>query len=183
MSGKGQFICGNKICNERNELRSWEVNFAYIEHEEKKNALIKLSMNDCSTTNKYLLTTSEFVLFSGLCPDCSVRLNYYSKKREVKRIKKQIKKDGKKGKTKGSSSPGTSNQNENDAEELQVTSLNGIESNNSDRDSETDDAQDSDHIQSDKSVPTVDKCWAKIPDAEDKTREEEFDDYLADLLL
>lgn len=41
--GKGQFICGNKKCELTEQLRSWEVNFAYIEHEEKKNALIKLS--------------------------------------------------------------------------------------------------------------------------------------------
>lgn len=36
-------MCGNKKCEERLELRSWEVNFAYVEHGEKKNALIKLS--------------------------------------------------------------------------------------------------------------------------------------------
>lgn len=43
VTGKGQFICGNKKCDERAGLRSWEVNFAYLEHGEKKNALIKLS--------------------------------------------------------------------------------------------------------------------------------------------
>lgn len=43
VSGKGQFICGHKICAAVNELRSWEVNFAYVENNEKKNALIKLS--------------------------------------------------------------------------------------------------------------------------------------------
>lgn len=43
ISGKGQFICGNKICNEKNDLRSWEVNFAYVEQGIKRNALIKLS--------------------------------------------------------------------------------------------------------------------------------------------
>lgn len=44
VTGKGQFICGNKICTERENLRTWEVNFAYCENNEKKNALIKLSM-------------------------------------------------------------------------------------------------------------------------------------------
>lgn len=38
----GQFICGNKKCAENEGLRSWEVNFAYMEHGEKKNALVKL---------------------------------------------------------------------------------------------------------------------------------------------
>lgn len=41
--GKGQFECGNKKCKEKEGLKSWEVNFGYIEHEEKKNALVKLS--------------------------------------------------------------------------------------------------------------------------------------------
>jgi len=39
---EGQFECGAKKCAEREGLRSWEVNFAYIEHGEKKNALVKL---------------------------------------------------------------------------------------------------------------------------------------------
>lgn len=43
VTGKGQFICGNKKCEEHAALKSWEVNFAYLEHSEKKNALVKLS--------------------------------------------------------------------------------------------------------------------------------------------
>ena len=41
--GKGQFICGNKKCEETEGLKSWEVNFGYVEHGQKKNALVKLS--------------------------------------------------------------------------------------------------------------------------------------------
>lgn len=40
---KGQFSCGNKHCDEKEGLKSWEVNFGYVEHGEKKNALVKLS--------------------------------------------------------------------------------------------------------------------------------------------
>lgn len=40
---KGQFSCGNKHCDEKEGLKSWEVNFGYIEHGEKRNALVKLS--------------------------------------------------------------------------------------------------------------------------------------------
>lgn len=40
--GKGQFICGGRSCEEREALRSWEVNFAYLEQGAKKNALVKL---------------------------------------------------------------------------------------------------------------------------------------------
>ncbi|TKR82254.1 hypothetical protein L596_016002 [Steinernema carpocapsae] len=66
-SGKGQFHCGNKCCEEMIGLESWEVNFAYKEDGNKKNALVKLR----------------------LCPKCSEKLNYHSQKRKaVKKTKK-----------------------------------------------------------------------------------------------
>ena len=37
IEGKGQFVCGNRHCDKREELTSWEVNFGYIEKGEKKN--------------------------------------------------------------------------------------------------------------------------------------------------
>uniref|UniRef100_A0A8D8PQ55 Protein FRA10AC1 homolog n=1 Tax=Cacopsylla melanoneura TaxID=428564 RepID=A0A8D8PQ55_9HEMI len=58
--GKGQFICGEKRCEEENnKLRTWEVNFGYVEQGEKKNALVKLR----------------------LCPEHSSQLNYKHKKK------------------------------------------------------------------------------------------------------
>ncbi|XP_012259837.2 protein FRA10AC1 isoform X2 [Athalia rosae] len=72
VTGKGQFQCGNKKCEEKNDLKTWEVNFGYVEHGEKKNALVKLR----------------------LCPPCSLKLNHHSKKREIKR-KKSLKRLGK----------------------------------------------------------------------------------------
>ena len=60
VSGKGQFLCGNKCCDEMSDLQSWEVNFGYMEHGEKKNALVKLR----------------------LCPECSVKLNYHHKRQK-----------------------------------------------------------------------------------------------------
>uniref|UniRef100_A0A8C2ECB7 FRA10A associated CGG repeat 1 n=1 Tax=Cyprinus carpio TaxID=7962 RepID=A0A8C2ECB7_CYPCA len=42
ISGKGQFLCGNKRCENKEGLKSWEVNFAYVEQGEKRNALVKL---------------------------------------------------------------------------------------------------------------------------------------------
>lgn len=38
----GQFLCGNKRCEKQDGLKSWEVNFAYVEQGEKRNALVKL---------------------------------------------------------------------------------------------------------------------------------------------
>lgn len=41
--GKGQFVCAEKSCKVEADLRTWEVNFAYTEAGEKKNALVKIS--------------------------------------------------------------------------------------------------------------------------------------------
>lgn len=43
VSGKGQFICGEKSCKEDAELKTWEVNFVYTEKGDRKNALVKIS--------------------------------------------------------------------------------------------------------------------------------------------
>ena len=43
LDGKGQFSCGEKRCKEVEDLRTWEMNFGYIEQGIKKNALVKLS--------------------------------------------------------------------------------------------------------------------------------------------
>merc|ERR1712150_56544 len=65
VTGRGQFACANKKCEERNKLRTWEVNFGYLENNEKKNALVKCR----------------------LCFECSYKLNYHHKKKEVTRRK------------------------------------------------------------------------------------------------
>lgn len=62
VSGKGQFACGEKHCAETEALRTWEVNFGYIEDGEKKNSLVKLSKQSffvaqvkCNPMKKYVL--------------------------------------------------------------------------------------------------------------------------------
>nr|ACO14113.1 FRA10AC1 homolog [Esox lucius] len=72
VSGKGQFVCGNKRCEVEEGLKSWEVNFAYVERGEKRNALVKLR----------------------LCPECSFKLNCHHKRKEVLAIKKNTEVDG-----------------------------------------------------------------------------------------
>ncbi|KAG0316353.1 hypothetical protein BG000_004883, partial [Podila horticola] len=59
--GKGQFTCGSLRCDETKGLQSWEVNFAYVEQGEKKNALVKVR----------------------LCERCSDRLNYKKKQKRA----------------------------------------------------------------------------------------------------
>ncbi|CAG8494339.1 9693_t:CDS:2 [Diversispora eburnea] len=56
------FICASTKCSEKDELKSWEVNFGYIEDEQKKNALVKIR----------------------LCPTCSDKLNYKTRHQEAK---------------------------------------------------------------------------------------------------
>ena len=42
LSGKGQTICGNKVCVSAVELHSYEIPFAYEEHGEHKHELVKV---------------------------------------------------------------------------------------------------------------------------------------------
>ena len=78
-SGKGQFVCGARKCEEKEKMRTWEVNFAYKEDGEKKNALVKLR----------------------LCPDCSYKLNYHHKRKEVTKKKKRRKSEKKRKRKSG----------------------------------------------------------------------------------
>lgn len=81
VSGKGQFICGNKHCDEKDGLASYEVNFSYFEAGEHKQALVKLVA----------------------CERCALKLNYRklkekeqsegSKKKENKRKRDQSRSD------------------------------------------------------------------------------------------
>ncbi|KAA0058628.1 protein FRA10AC1 [Cucumis melo var. makuwa] len=67
ISGKGQFICGNKHCDEKNGLASYEVNFSYFEAGENKQALVKLVT----------------------CERCSKKLHYKRKKEKEKVERKE----------------------------------------------------------------------------------------------
>lgn len=66
----GQFICGNKHCDAKEDLKSYEVDFCYSEAGETKNALVKLR----------------------LCPDCAYKLNYKKEKQKKKEEKKRKRK-------------------------------------------------------------------------------------------
>ncbi|KAA8515675.1 hypothetical protein F0562_018714 [Nyssa sinensis] len=70
MSGKGQFICGNKHCSEKDGLASYEVNFSYFEAGENKQALVKLVV----------------------CGRCAEKL-LYKKRKEEEELKKREKEE------------------------------------------------------------------------------------------
>eukprot|EP01116_Phalansterium_solitarium_P019916 TRINITY_DN5730_c0_g1_i2.p1 TRINITY_DN5730_c0_g1~~TRINITY_DN5730_c0_g1_i2.p1 ORF type:complete len:342 (-),score=158.29 TRINITY_DN5730_c0_g1_i2:74-1099(-) len=69
-SGKGQFVCGNKACAERALLNSYEVNFAYSEDGQKKNALVKLRC----------------------CPGCADKLHFKQRQRRDEQQQQRRKK-------------------------------------------------------------------------------------------
>lgn len=112
----------------------------------------------------------------GLCPDCSEKLNYHSKKREIKRLKHT--KHNKSKHNKGSTNP---------TESSPATSGTSTSSR----------IHDDGESSADTSVDTTMKpagndaahhqleqiFWTKTTHEVEKTREEEFDEYLANLLL
>lgn len=144
--GKGQFICGNKHCSEKDNLKSWEVNFNYVEHGSKKNALVKLR----------------------LCESCSNKLNYHTKKRLAKQKSKKIGPSKLKPDVlRAEKEERTANTEEND-EEIEVEEEVGQSSSNK----ETTIQEEPDS-----------SLWSSKAPVEEKSREEEFSEFLEDLLL
>jgi protein FRA10AC1 len=74
VAGKGQFTCGNKVCDERHGLHSYELLFAYVEHGDTKRCLVKVRV----------------------CESCARKLFYRKLKETEKLNKKQNKKNKKK---------------------------------------------------------------------------------------
>ncbi|XP_060524093.1 protein FRA10AC1 homolog [Cylas formicarius] len=136
VTGKGQFICGNKICSGKEDLRTWEVNFAYKEKEEHKNALVKIR----------------------LCPTCSHKLNYHSQKREVKRLYNNFKQKA------------VTYASKNAAD---TSSISQVES----------ELVDNVQIESNCNPSVADVSWTDHKPIETKSRDEEMEEYLQDLLL
>ena len=137
--GKGQFICGGRKCEEREFLRTWEVNFSYVEETEKKNALVK----------------------ARLCPECSIKLNYHHKKKEVNKKSKKRKKEKKMKKNKRKRSKSDSS----DGEDIDGDSKKS-------------------KIEERQQEKKASEVWSGPVTAEqEKSREDDFSEYLDDLFL
>ncbi|KAG8235109.1 hypothetical protein J437_LFUL015536 [Ladona fulva] len=149
IEGRGQFQCGNKKCLEKEGLKTWEVNFAYCEGGEKKNALVKLSSG------------------YGLCPPCSDKLNYHSKKREVtKRKRRQSDVDA------GESTKKRRMESVDEAEGVSTEETEvGKEEGQAPADEKEEDSE-----------ANLWKTSAVNPE-EDKSRDREFEEYLEDLFM
>nr|CAG4638140.1 EOG090X0H59 [Chydorus sphaericus] len=141
VSGKGQFNCGEQKCNEMDHLRTWEVNFAYMEHGFKKSSLVKIR----------------------LCGECSRRLNYHHQKKEVtKKKKKKSKKTKKDRGDKHRESP-----KEDEPSTSTTTTTEAAESSKTEEPSSS----------------STDVWKESQQTAEEKSRDEEFEEYLEDLFL
>ncbi|XP_069467451.1 protein FRA10AC1 homolog isoform X2 [Ambystoma mexicanum] len=137
ISGKGQFFCGNKHCDEKEGLKSWEVNFGYLEHGEKRNALVKLR----------------------LCSECSYKLNFHHRRREIKPTKKrqateEITEEPPRKKSKPS--PSRESKHKKKKEE---------------------------HDEDQEGPSDADYWKGPVQETDEKSREEEFDDYFQDMFL
>uniref|UniRef100_A0A1I8BX66 Protein FRA10AC1 homolog n=1 Tax=Meloidogyne hapla TaxID=6305 RepID=A0A1I8BX66_MELHA len=183
-SGKGQFECGNKYCKSREELSSWEVNFAYTEHGVRKNALVKVR----------------------LCPECSTKLNFHNQKRLIKKEKKELKskiksekdeekeekrrkrKERKNKKIKKLLSKTTSSSSSSDASEGEESeeskNVEELEQKLSEEEKRKIDEEAAKKV-SEASAQSASEIWSSktaVLEA-DKTADEEFDEFIDDLLL
>lgn len=165
--GKGQFACGNKHCIRSEELVSWEVNFAYTEQTERKNALVKLR----------------------LCPKCSKKLNYHKKckvwgdkkERSKRKEKKTSKNKDKRNKDDKRSSK----------KHHQHSSKGGVEdsassesSGGSEAESEGEESADGATGVGGAKESSGSEIWKKPAEAFlEKSKDKEFDDYFKDMLL
>ncbi|XP_036428064.1 protein FRA10AC1 [Colossoma macropomum] len=155
ISGKGQFLCGNKRCEKQEGLKSWEVNFAYVEQGEKRNALVKLR----------------------LCPECSFKLNYHHKRKEVKvQKKRRPRDDGDEPQAKKFKSSSHSKKHKRKEKRKHKKRLKEYSSSSSE-----------DSVESDKGDgegPSESEHWkGPAPATGEKSREEEFDEYFEDMFL
>lgn len=164
VEGKGQFICGQKkTCKEKEGLRTWEVNFGYVEAEQKKFALVKVR----------------------LCAECSAKLNHNKKYREVRKEQNRLALLREKE---------AQNRRKLDQKhiELKVKERKRKKSSESREEpkKKLTDKQQKQKIAEDEATlrgeedEVADEIWQKPAQVEeDKTKEQEFDEYFQDLFL
>ena len=85
VSGKGQFVCGNLTCNEKQKLKSFELNFTYEEKGAKKAALVKVRL---CTLCSYKLNYKKF---AHLLPSVESKEDDKTHKKKEKKSKKKSK--------------------------------------------------------------------------------------------
>ena len=157
VEGKGQFVCGSKHCSEAKDLQSWEVNFNYVEHGEKKCALVKVR----------------------LCVDCSAKLNHHHKRKLWRGRERREAEKSKPGKHrhKKKKKKEQRKKHRKDRDKWEEKGKAKVDS-----DSEHSGSSESDHGES--SSKDASSVWSQsAKDALEKPKEDEFEDYFKDMLL
>ena len=161
VDGKGQFACGHKHCSKPKDLQSWEVNFNYLEHGEKRQALVKVR----------------------LCEECSVKLNYHHQRKLWKREEKKLaekspklkKSEHKRKKSKRDKKKKRKKDREEKGKRKAAVDSESSESEQSGSDSEA-------GLQG--SGRDGSSVWSQSAQAVlEKSKEDEFEDYFKDMLL
>ncbi|XP_064486795.1 protein FRA10AC1 homolog [Ornithodoros turicata] len=139
IDGTGQFSCGEKKCKCSEGMRTWEVNFAYLEQNEKKNALVKLR----------------------LCSECSFKLNYRFQRKELTKQPEKRK-------------VGSADENESGGKKSRPSGSAVVDAPPAEKSG-------GEEVSAKEEEENI---WAKpnVIDAE-KSQEEEFDAYLADMFM
>ncbi|KAH8329168.1 hypothetical protein KR074_005209 [Drosophila pseudoananassae] len=155
VTGIGQFQCGSRRCEERSDLRSWEVNFKYVEKGVPLNALVKVR----------------------LCPTHTEQLNYRTKKREIKKQRRRAKEDRRAERKRKRRKLDTEEESASEADEEEPEEEKLLSPVELEPEKETPSA--SDEPLSDEQI------WRKQPDLskDQPSREQEFERYLEDLLF
>jgi len=158
VSGKGQFVCGNKQCGNRQGLGSYEVNFGYKEAGEHKQALVKLRV----------------------CPECADKLNYNRKKayRRTDRSDSQVREGASEGTTRAKRQRDAS---PDDDTERRIEEMPRRRRDNGKAAVASDDEQEERRRESAREEGNV---WAQQkPSQAEATQEDEFDKYFHDMFL
>lgn len=162
VQGKGQFHCGHKPCHSKIGLRSYEVDFKYVEAGERRRALVK----------------------ARLCEDCAYKLHYKRLKAEQRRDKRRLRKaqkklkKEKKDKVKSECLSATS---ESDAGGSEQSPQRGRASSSA-GDAATADPSTAVALEDDDRRRLEALAW-RGPDPEVRTREDDMDDFLRELLV
>ncbi|OAD73564.1 hypothetical protein PHYBLDRAFT_181581 [Phycomyces blakesleeanus NRRL 1555(-)] len=153
----GQFVCASTRCDSTHSLESWEVNFRYAEDGEVKNELVKIR----------------------LCPSCSDKLNYTTQKRLAKKEKKdklKRKRDQKREQERDS------NKSSRKRSKKSSGSKSAAED-ESQSESESESEEDEGERMGKNKESEASNVWKQTAESrEERSKEEEFEDYFADLL-
>lgn len=159
LEGKGQFICGARRCPVRADLSSWEVNFAYVEDGAKKSALVKLR----------------------LCPDCSIKLNYHHRRRKAQPKTRRPSKRHRTHRSRGEKK--TEEEEEAELEWAEKKPSKKRRTDDSDGVKEEPESEEASAAKSAAESGGAEVWSGPAPVEEEKSREDEIDEFLQDLFL